>query len=195
MIFKKLSMKNVFILLVIVLTSISCSDKAKITEAIKKLQSQPIVLPTDEMKIVRTRDSLFRDFSHAELKLVVYSDSSECTPCAINRMYEWEDIIALDTIYSGRIKFYFIFSPNYKDLRSITRNLKAGVLFYPSFIDKLGFFLKNNPNIPKDRRLHSFLLDKKNNVILVGNPNKNESIKKIFIKEVKKKLNKNIDIL
>ena len=181
-------MKNILILLVIVFTSISCSDKAKITKAIEKLQSQPIVLPTDEMKIVNTRDSVFRDFSHAELKLVVYTDSLECTSCAMNRMYEWEDIVALDTTYSNRIKFYFIFSPKHKNLKFTTRKLKAGILSYPSFLDKSVKFLKDNPSIPNDRRLHSFLLDEKNNIILVGNPNENERIKKTFIKEVKKRL-------
>ena len=46
------------------------------------------------------------------------------------------------------------------------------VLFscYPIYIDNGNLFRKNNRNIPFDERMHTFLLDENNKVILVGSP-------------------------
>lgn len=127
---------------------------------------------------------------------MVYTDSLECASCAMNRMYEWEDITKLDSVYSGRIKFYFIFTPKQENMAQILRTLRAGALPYPSFIDKTGEFLKRNPHIPSDRRLHTFLLDKDNHVILVGNPLSSENTRKLFYQEVTRILiNKNTEVL
>lgn len=47
-----------------------------------------------------------------------------------------------------------------------------------------------NPHLPKNKALHTFLLDENNNVILVGNPLHNKKIEKIFYKIVEEKLGK-----
>ena len=46
----------------------------------------------------------------------------------------------------------------------------------PVFIDTLSFFRRHNPQIPKDRMFHTFLLDESDSVVLVGNPMQNNQI-------------------
>ena len=50
--------------------------------------------------------------------------------------------------------------------------------------DREGQFEKLNPHLPKNKVLHTFLLDENNNVILVGNPLHNKKIEKMFYKIV-----------
>lgn len=58
----------------------------------------------------------------------------------------------------------------------------------PVYIDTLGIFQKNNPHLPKNPRLHTFLLDANNHVILVGNPLYNTKIKEMYDRVIHEKL-------
>ena len=60
----------------------------------------------------------------------------------------------------------------------------------PILLDTLGEFEKLNPHLPKNRALHTFLLDENNNVILVGNPLRNKKIEEMFYQIVEEKLGK-----
>ena len=61
---------------------------------------------------------------------------------------------------------------------------------YPIILDTLGHFAKLNPHLPKNKALHTFLLDENNNVILVGNPLHNKKIKEMFYRIVEDRLGK-----
>ena len=61
---------------------------------------------------------------------------------------------------------------------------------YPIILDTLGQFAKLNPHLPKNKALHTFLLDENNNVILVGNPLHNKKIKEMFYRIVEDRLEK-----
>ena len=77
-----------------------------------------------------------------------------------------------------------------KEVRG-TELMIANTMFdYPILLDTLGEFEKLNPHLPKNRALHTFLLDENNNVILVGNPSQNRKIKEMFYKTVEEKLGK-----
>lgn len=43
------------------------------------------------------------------------------------------------------------------------------------YIDDRQDFITNNPTIPEDAMFHTFLLDRKNKIVLVGNPVHNEN--------------------
>ena len=43
-------------------------------------------------------------------------------------------------------------------------------------------FTRNNSTIPEERYLHTFLLDRENKIVLVGNPNVNERVESLFQK-------------
>lgn len=68
--------------------------------------------------------------------------------------------------------------------------MKNNSLDYPVLLDTLGEFEKLNPHLPKNKALHTFLLDENNNVILVGNPLHNKKIEEMFNKIVEEKLGK-----
>ncbi|MFI3306556.1 MAG: hypothetical protein R3Y68_08625 [Rikenellaceae bacterium] len=59
---------------------------------------------------------------------------------------------------------------------------------YPIIIDSIGEFERLNPHLPKNKAMHTFLLDENNNVVLVGNPLNNPKIEKMFKEIVEEKL-------
>jgi hypothetical protein len=54
------------------------------------------------------------------------------------------------------------------------------------FYDLDGSFERLNPHLPPDEQLHTFLLNEKNKVILVGNPSYNKKLKDLYLAELYK---------
>lgn len=126
----------------------------------------------------------------AEIKLVVYTDSADCSSCVLKKMYKWNGLLRRMRIYGERVQAYFIFRPLSKDMGDFYLSMKQFTPLCPVYWDSLGVFERANSQIPSDPALHTFLLDKDNNVLLVGNPVWNEKIKELFWQIVEEKLGK-----
>ena len=82
----------------------------------------------------------------------------------------------------------------YQDLIVDYRGIPTMKQFAPSvpvYVDTLGVFEDANPQIPSGGELHTFLLDRDDNVLLVGNPIWNEKIEEMFWQIVEERLGKN----
>lgn len=80
----------------------------------------------------------------------------------------------IDSLYAGRVKFIFAFSPN--RIKDIYHAILTANFTYPVYVDKQDSIAKLN-RFPLESNLHTFLLDKNNRVIAVGNPVYNPKIK------------------
>jgi hypothetical protein len=60
---------------------------------------------------------------------------------------------------------------------------------YPLFIDTTNAFLKDNNLERSDKILNTFLVNQKNEVILVGNPMYNKKLMKLYKDEINNRLN------
>lgn len=178
-------------LLVIILLFFACGNKQKIVEEVSRLQSKPIILTQQSRLTIHGKDTILRDFmKDSQLKLLIYADSSGCSSCTINKMFLWDNLIEYSKVYKGNLKFYFIFSPRKQDVKEVKIALTNNAFDYPVLIDTLGEFEKLNLHLPKNKALHTFLLDENNHVILVGDPLYNKKIRKMFYKIVEEKLGK-----
>ena len=185
-------MKPVFVTFICTaLFFVACSNRERqFTQEIKVLQSKAIQLPSKGLFMRQGVEVQKIDVNKEVLKLVVYADSIGCTACAINHIDSWGHFIDYAEQFNNQLRFYFIFSPMKKEVRG-TELMIANTMFdYPILLDTLGEFEKLNPHLPKNRALHTFLLDENNNVILVGNPSQNRKIKEMFYKTVEEKLGK-----
>ena len=71
----------------------SCKQDV-VKDSLKNLQSQPIRMRLDRMECrMYDRDTVYLDSVRPELKLVVYVDSSDCSPCKIDQIYVWNDFL------------------------------------------------------------------------------------------------------
>lgn len=180
---------KVQLLLLIILLFFACGNRQKIVEELSQLQSKPIIFPRQSRLTIQGKDTILMDFMKGNrLKLLIYTDSSECSSCTISKMFLWDNLIEYSRKYKEDLKFYFIFSPRKQDEEGVQIALMNNAFDYPVLIDSFGEFEQLNPHLPKNKALHTFLLDEDNHVILVGNPLHNKKIRKMFYEIVEEKL-------
>ena len=178
---------KIFILSLVCLL-FSCTEK-NIKREILQLQSQKILIPTDSMlHQINGRDTILGNTFDISIKLVVYSDSSICSSCALQALNKWDSFIQKANKSQGKLQLFFIFSPRKREVIQVKNMIATYALDYPVFIDTMKIFTKYNPHLPMHPMFHIFLLDEEDQVIVVGNPLKNKKLSAIYEKTINKKL-------
>lgn len=113
-------------------------------------------------------------------RLVVYFDSTVCQSCRLNKLYEWEPILNLEQKMNFEVMF--IFSPTKSQSKLIYRSLATNKFPHVVWFDRNNEFKTNNGFIPKDTRFHTFLLNKQNEIVFVGDPLYNNKLNNLFEK-------------
>lgn len=178
-------------ILVFVLFFYLSGCRNQIKNEIKQMQSQRFNIDTKQMiQTVNGKDTIIHFKKDHILKLVIFTDSTSCTSCAMKQMYHWDPFI--DKAYKSNhmLQLMFVFSPKKNEIDLLNKSLKIAIYDYPIYIDTLSVFEKMNPHLPKNKALHTFLLDEHNQVILVGSPLYNKKIEEMFYKIVEEKLGK-----
>ncbi|MCL2502971.1 MAG: hypothetical protein FWE99_07560 [Bacteroidales bacterium] len=173
-----------------VLLLFSCSGN-RLTKSVEQFMGQQIVLSADWNAVYKGRDTVLTGFIEAPVKLVVWYDSLGCGSCEVGKMHEWNKITAYADSLAPWFSIVYLFTPRRADLRSVDRAVKIDKFDYPVFIDKDATFIQQNPKLPKNRQLHSFLLDKNNRVVMVGNPLHNPTLWALYKTTIQKMMNNN----
>jgi len=156
---------------------------------IEQLKQQQITLSSDLNSIYNGKDTVLTDFLEAPIKLVIWYDAMGCLSCEASKMNEWEAIVADAAPFSQWFSIVFLFTPPKEDWYKLSMSLKSGKFNYPVFIDRTASFIKQNSKLPKNRKLHSFLLDKNNRVVMVGNPLHNPVLWDLYKSTIQKMIN------
>jgi len=172
---------GISIILLNILLLTSCNQfSRKIENDMEQLHRLVINIPIEQMSRFEgcVADSLIN--TSGEYSLVVFTDSLECSPCAIKYLYSWEPII--DTLMENPRyrETFFIFAPSKGDYSLVEAELKQQKFKYPTYLDKCNSFAETNKNIPPNRNMHTFLVDKNGKVILVGDPLTNGKIRDLL---------------
>ncbi|MDE5981041.1 MAG: hypothetical protein K2G61_03675 [Bacteroidaceae bacterium] len=98
-------------------------------------------------------------------------------------MYDYEETVAeLDSV---GIRTVFIFEPQEEKEEDVKTLLDRQAYPFLSVVVRNGSFSSANPHLPSSPLLHSFLLNKENKVIVVGNPARNDKVKELMLNTVK----------
>lgn len=154
-------------LVVVMLSVTACGSHAKTDELrtlVEQWQGREIKLP-DVMTDVLTGDTI--DFSDADFTILTYVDSAGCQSCKMKLPLWKEYINTIDSISDATINVLMIVSSNEYD--EIRYTLTRDNYNYPVVIDIDNQFNSYN-QIPKEVTFQSFLLDKSNKVLAIGNP-------------------------
>lgn len=177
---------NVVFLFAILLAISSCNSRHKIDEDMIAFHGSHIDLPIDSMINV---SSMCHKNSYRSVKYIyiMYVDSTSCSECAISHLADWSQLDIMDTFKKGLIKYLFIVSPKHSQREHLLNLIKKDTLFNEFiYVDTTGIFERKNPELPQNKLLHTFLVDSKRNVELIGNPIENMEIKKLLIKLLEK---------
>ena len=148
-------------------------------EYIREIVGSKLVINLDSMSIGDGSSSFFNEMNKQHI-IVVYSDSSNCNACNI-QFPAWRIRFNELRLENNNVGLIFIINTgNISDLEMNAKVFNApGLRLY----DTQGVFKKDNKN-SDNIDLHTFLLDKDNNVILVGNPITNHQILALYKKAI-----------
>ena len=178
-----MKLNRVLLLIGCALCFVSCkeNEKERIARLVNEWEGKEVKFPSHSVFTIQGRDTVTLDYCYANFKVVTYIDSIGCTSCKL-QLHRWKELIAeMDSVTSGSVPFLFYFHPkDVKELRYLTRRDN---FTYPICFDEMDDFNKLN-RFPSDMTFQSFLLDKENRVIGMGNPVHNPKVKELYLMKI-----------
>lgn len=183
-------MKKILLFSFILLALSSCKDNA-LKKELKRLSQLEIKIPNIEQCMYGGKDTVMHITNDALARMVIFYDSTVCSSCQVSRIWEWEDVVGLSKATNGKFAPVFVFNPPKGKVNELRIALKSYPFKYPIFIDEDGEFVKQNPELPANTLLHTFLIDKNNNVTLVGKPTGNDQLWELYKSTIRDLVNNN----
>ena len=164
------------------IASCSESEKERLSRLVKEWEGKEILFPAHSTFTIQGKDTVDFDYKDAEYKIVTYIDSVGCTSCKL-QLHRWKELVKeVDSLTNGNVPFLFYFHPkDMKELRYLTR--RDGFAYPVSFDEKDDFNRLNH--FPSEMKFQTFLLDKENRVIALGNPVQNPKVKELYLNLIK----------
>ncbi|MBR5611780.1 MAG: DUF1573 domain-containing protein, partial [Bacteroidaceae bacterium] len=180
----------VWIMCVWLLVSCSESREEAVYRLVKEWTGKEIKFPERSVFTVQGKDTVDFTFQDADYKVLVYVDSIGCTSCKL-QLDRWKKVIKEMREETGKdIPFLFFFHPkDMKELRYLTRR---DSFTYPVCFDE-DDKLNDLNRFPSDMTFQTFLLDKDNKVVSVGNPVHNPKVKELYLKHIMGNRNDSMD--
>ena len=166
------------------LASCQESPKEAMLRLVQEWNGKEIKFPARSVFTIQGKDTVDFEFKDADYKVVTYIDSVGCTSCKL-QLYRWKQLVAeVDSLTSGSVPFLFYFHPkDMKELRYLTR--RDGFT-YPVCFDERDEINRLN-QFPSIMDFQTFLLDKENKVVAMGNPVLNPNIKDLYLEVITEK--------
>lgn len=175
-------MNKIYMFLSLLLFVTSCKkDKGEqIAQLIQSWESREIVFPENSIFTIQGKDTVnFKP--NTDFKIVTYIDSTGCTGCKL-QLLEWQDFMQeVDSVSNKNVSFIFYFHP--KDKKELRHLLRLNNFTHPVCFDEKDEFNALN-KFPKERELQTFLLNRENKVIAIGNPHYTRALKSVYLKRI-----------
>lgn len=177
---KNMTKFYIFIIFLFTLMFFSCSNNQRdsILSVFKEWEQREIKFPSNSVFTKLACDTVKMDIQ-SEFKILTYIDSVGCTSCKLQMPLWKEFIFETDSNPNNNVVFVFYICP--KDKKGFEYILKRDRFDYPVCIDELDSLNILN-QFSSDSRFHTFLLDKNNKVLAIGNPMHNPKIKELYLK-------------
>lgn len=175
-------MKLIIALISCFALAVSCNN-APIDKIVQSMMGQEVIIPTT-LTLYSKNTELDATNNEFLTKLIVYLDSTECSSCAFNSMYIWEKLLIYSKTSKNKLDIIFIAAPKEEDTTHVVNSIISNNDDCPIYLDKHHDFSKTNSFIPKDNKFHTFLLDKNNKIIMIGNPTKSDKLFQLLHKKI-----------
>ncbi len=131
----------------------------------------------DSLKYYSKKNGFYNDSPKTDLKVVTYIDGG-CGSCVFE-LNEWKEFLSSPKLKNVSCLF---FVKSY-DKKQIALILDEADFSYPVIIDLTNKFYEVN-EINADKNYQTFLVNKDNEIVLVGNPTYNSQIKKLYFETI-----------
>lgn len=181
--------KNLSIVLVIIALFLlaGCDDSKKsIKNTLLSMQKDTIIMPLDKMICMHSENAESITLKGCTLKdtyqYIVYVDSTQCNPCAIDGMYAWNVLVDSLRTRKSHVDFVFIVAPRKEQMEETILSIKSSGIISDVYVDTSYVFSLSNPRLPQKEKFHCFLINKENKIIMVGDILYNPAVRKLFNK-------------
>ena len=160
------------------LASCQESKEEAMLRLVNEWNGKEIKFPSHSTFTVLGKDTVDFSFADADYKVLTYIDSVGCASCKLQlpRWKEW--VHEVDSFTGGKVPFIFYFHPkDMKELRYLTR--RDG-FSYPVCFDEKDELNRLN-RFPTEMTFQTFLLDRDNRVVAIGNPVHNPKVKDLYL--------------
>ena len=176
------------IFIVIALLCSACAGnneyKKKLEEEFLPFKAKTITLP-ENMLVENCVEQGIADTTLLcrPLKMVVYVNQEGCQDCNLRTLLP----VYMFMLENQHLEnFGVIIILNTFDMEAAAFTLSDMRFNRTVFFDLDGSFERLNPHLPAGEQFHTFLLNKENKVVLVGNPVHNEKLKSLYLSEMNK---------
>lgn len=167
---------------------VSCqeTERERFTRMVNEWMGKEIKFPEHSVFTVQGKDTVDFDYQDADYKVVSYIDSTGCTSCKL-KLDSWKEFMEeVQKQSDKKVSFLFFFHP--KDKRELRFLSRQSSFNYPVCFDEKDEFNTLN-RFSSDITFQTFLLDKNNRVITVGNPVHNPKVKELYLKHITGRMN------
>lgn len=172
------------ILFLFLLLTCSCKEARKESIAIQvnKWLNREIYFPQNVDFVSlgdESRNLLQEQWDYA---IVSYADSVGCISCKL-QLDSWKKLVEKkDEIFENKVSVLLFLSPSIrKDLIDLLKKYRFD---YPICIDKDNNFSRLN-NLSSDIAFQTFLINRNNKVLAIGNPIHNPKVKELYLKIIR----------
>ena len=177
-------MKRGLLAIIAISLSASCADNrsASVADIVSQWEGREILFPENSVFTIQGCDTVDFQFQNAPYKILTYVDSVGCMSCKLQLMNWSKYIQELDSVTGNSVPVaFFINASDQKELSYITRRdgFKHPVCFdEEDEINRLNQFSAN-------MTFQTFLLDRENRVVGIGNPVHNANVKALYYRIIK----------
>ena len=177
---------KITVLLTLSITLSCCinADKKRISNIISYWKNREIIFPTKNYFTLMGEDTIPYQWKDASYKIISYIDSSGCTSCKL-RLPFWKSYIAeLDSLFDNQIAVLLFLHPKTKAEACLL--LKRDHFDSPVCLD-IKDSLNTLNHFPSNANFQTFLLDKDNKILAIGNPILNPKVKDLYLRIIRGK--------
>lgn len=168
---------------VVLLMSLYGCNRINDYNNIRRVAGKTITFPID-MKFVDGYNPYYVNVDSAKATFLFWIDNTQCSTCHLSNLGFFNKVFDFCRDSVENVNVMILFTPS-----DDKREDFMDVAYYreremPIYIDENDSFSKMNSFIPKDIRYHSFLLNSRNEIILVGDPTADIAIWDLYKKVV-----------
>ena len=173
--------------MLILLPSCKQTQSEKLEKLLREWTGKEIVFPNNPSFTIYGEQEADFKIPNDGYKVVHYLDSIGCISCKLN-LEKWKEYIAyMDSATNGTVPCVFFFHA--KEKREVKISLKEDNFDYPVCMDTANEFYQLN-RFPMYPILQTFLLDKDNRIVAMGDPVTNPKIKELYLNLINGKQSK-----
>lgn len=180
-------MKNVYLFLsfFFFLTFTSCESGILSTHRIvSEMEGHKVVFPEHFSRICYGKSSDNETIATTTPILVFWFDSTECSSCRANHLYELEPLFEYAED-DDDLNVVVVFSPQSHECKLLIHTLEKKQFEYPLYVDTDNSFFILNDWIPAGNKYHTFLIDNSKRPVFIGNPMRNDKMWTLFEKRLR----------